>query len=259
MNKNLLFLATIALLIACGTDTRPAQQSAAPEVSFKTLNAPVPFAGNWISADYLQHLTQHQSPRKAQEGSEDCYIQIPGSTLQPATMVINFHEGLSDLVTVKQNDSYQLWEKQNDTLSRALYILEPVSNDTLKIGGKSFVKIKPVLKGQEPLILEEILFKGVYTSANGQRVEFKNNGEVSGLAKYKYYLPVIDYFDAGLQIDQVGLGETRDVLEYYGFKFKKNKLELYKIKCVTYDETDKRCVEVAFGQKAYELEKTSAE
>jgi len=256
MKRNLLFIVSIAFLFACGTDTKPAQQNAAPEVSFKTLNAPVPFAGNWISAEYLQNLTQHQSPRKAQEGSEDCYIQLPGSTLIPATMVINFHEGLSDLVTVKHSNTYQLWEKQNDTLSRALYILEPVSDDTLKIGGKQFVKINPVTDGQQPLILEEILFKGVYSSKSGERIEFKNNGEVSGLGKYKYYLPVIDYYDAGLQIDQVGLGETRDVLEYYGFKFKKNKLELYTIKCLTYDETDKRCVEVAFGQKAYELDKT---
>jgi hypothetical protein len=259
MKPSLLYILPLALLFACGTDTKPVQQSAAPEISFKTLNTPVPFAGNWISADYLQNLLDHQSPRKAQEGSEDCFIQLPGSTLQPATMVINFHEGLSDLVTVKHNDAYQLWEKQNDTLSRALYVLEPISADTLKIGGKSFVKIQPVTKGQEPLILEEILFKGVYTSKNGERVEFKNNGEISGLGQYKYYRPVIDYYDAGLQIDQVGLGETMDAVEYFGFKFKKNKLELYKIKCVTYDDTDKRCVEVAFGQKAYDLEKASTE
>jgi hypothetical protein len=249
-----LFL-VIASLSACGSDSKPAQQSAAPEISFKTLNTPVPFAGNWISADYLHHLTQHQSPRKAQEGSEDCYIELPGSSLLPTTMVINFHEGLSDLVTIKNGDMYQLWEKQNDTLSRALYTLEPVSGDTLKIGGKPFIKIYPATDGQQPLILEEILFKGTYQPKKGDRVEFKNNGEVSGLGIYKYYRPVIVYFDAGLQIDQVGLGETKESLDYFGFKFKKDKLELYSLKCNTFDKAENRCVEVTFGEKTHELQK----
>ena len=111
------------------------------------------------------------------------------------------------------------------------------------------------MSGDEPLILEEILFKGNYQTKKGQPVEFKKNGEVTGLGKYKYYVPMMDYFDAGRQIDQVGLGETRDKLDYFGFKFRKNGLDLFALKCKTFDEGEKRCVDVDFGNKIYDLEK----
>lgn len=260
MKHALLFLLAITIMLSCGTDAKPAQQeqAAAPATDFKSLSAPVPFAGNWISDNYLLDIQEHQSPRKAQENIEECFIRIPGSTLLPTTMVINFHEGLSDLVTVSNNGSYQLWEKQNDTLTRMRYTIETLSADKIKIGDKPFTRINIESSSEQPRILEEILFKGVYESKKGERVEFKNNGEVSGLGKYKYYTPIQDYFDAGLQIDQVGLGETKDQPTYFGFKFKKDKLELYTLKCLEYDEADKRCVEVTYGEKTYELHKTDA-
>lgn len=259
MKHILLCILAATTLLSCGSDTKPTQQSAAPAINFKTNSVPVPFAGSWISEDYLNKIREHQSPRKAQEGSEECFIQLPDNTLRPATMVINFHEGLSDLVTVSNNGAFQLWDKQGDTLSSPLYTIQALSADSIKIGDKLFIKINPSATNNEPRILEEILFKGIYTTKNGERVEFKSNGEVSGLGKYAYYEPVIDYFDAGLQVDQVGLGETADKLEYFGFKFKKNKLELYKLKCDAYDDIDKRCVEVSFGEKLYELQTSTAD
>lgn len=256
MIRSIFVVAIMFSLLACGTDTKPAQQSAAPAPDFKTYSAPLPFSGSWISASYLKSITDDQSPRKAQESIEECYIQLPANTLTPATMIINFHEGLSDLVTVINNGSYQLWEKQNDSLSRAVYTMEPISADSLKIGDKIFVRIHPDVSGIQPRILEEILFKGAYQSKEGDHVEFKNNGEVTGLGKYKYYEPVIDYFDAGLQIDQVALGENRDQMTHFGFKFKRDRLELYTLKCKEYDEVDKRCVDVDFGNKFIALQRT---
>ena len=256
MKHILLCILASATLISCGSDTKPAQQSEAPAINFKTNSVPVPFAGSWISEDYLNKIRENQSPRKAQEGSEECFIQIPDNTLRPATMVINFHEGLSDLVTVSNNGTFQLWDKQGDTLSSLLYTIQPLSADSIKIGDKLFIKINPAATNNDPRILEEILFKGTYSTKKGERIEFKANGEVSGLGKYKYYEPVIDYFDAGLQVDQVGLGETRDKLTNFGFKFRKNGLDLFELKCKTFDDKEKRCVEVDFGKKAFDLSKT---
>jgi len=257
MKHTILFALTTATLLSCGSDTKPAQQeqAAAPAIHFKTLSAPVPFAGYWISDVYLHDIQAHQSPRKAQQNIDECFIRIPENTLRPTTMVINFHEGYSDLVTVNNNGAFQLWEKQNDTLALLKYSIENISADKIKIGDKPFTRINIESTGDQPRILEEILFKGVYESKKGERVEFKNNGEVSGLGKYKYYTPVIDYFDAGLQIDQVGLGETKDNPTYFGFKFKKDKLDLYSLKCTEYDNVDKRCVEVSYGEKMHELRK----
>jgi hypothetical protein len=259
MKKYLFLVLTIATLFACGSDTKPVEQSAAPTINFKTNSVPVPFSGNWISDTYLRDILDHQSPRKAQETIEECYIQIPENTLRPTTMVINFHEGISDLVTVHNNGVFQLWEKQGDTLSNVKYTIQPLTPDSIKIDDKLFIKINSSPVGNEPRILEEILFKGTYNSKKGEKIEFKSNGEVTGLGQYKVYKPLTDYFDAGLQVDQVGLGETIDKLEYFGFKFKKNKLELYKLKCDEYDDIDKRCVEVSFGDKLYDLQKSSPE
>jgi hypothetical protein len=259
MKHLLLFTLVTIGLLSCGSDSKPTEQSTAPPISFKSTSVPVPFAGNWISGTYLSDIQERQSPRKAQETIEECYIELPDQTLRPATMVINFHEGISDLVMVNNNGVFQLWEKQGDTLSSVKYGIQTLSADSIIIGDKLFVKINSIRNGNEPRILEEILFKGTYSSKKGEQVEFKSNGEVRGLGKYKYYKPLLDYFDAGLQVDQVGLGETADKLEYFGFKFKKDRLELYKLKCDVYDDIDKRCVEVSFGEKLYELQKSSAE
>ena len=188
-------------LVACGTDNKPTQQSATPAPDFKTYSAPIPFSGSWISAIYLKDITDAQSPRKAQESIEECYIQLPSNTLTPATMIINFHEGLSDLVTVINNGSYQLWEKQNDSLSRAVYTIEPLSADSLKIGDKIFVRIHPDVSGIQPRILEEILFKGNYQSKEGE-------------AQYKDYA-----FGLGTQREHwaSGVADMQQTLEHPDF------------------------------------------
>ena len=70
---------------------------------------------------------------------------------------------------------------------------------------------------------------------------------------FKYYRPEIDYYDAGMDIDQVGLGNSQNELEWFGFKFKKDTLELYKLNCLTFDSAENRCVEVDYGQLSYKL------
>src|SRR5688572_16793838 len=136
MKYILLCILATATLLSCGSDTKPVEQSAAPVINFKTNSVPVPFGGNWISETYLNDIRDHQSPRKAQETIEECYIQLPENTLRPSTMVINFHEGISDLVTVNNNGVYQLWEKQGDSLSNLKYTIKPISKDTIKIDDK---------------------------------------------------------------------------------------------------------------------------
>ena len=123
MKHILLYILATATLLSCGSDTKPAEQITAPAINFKTNSVPVPFAGNWISETYLSDIKEHQSPRKAQENIEECYIQLPDNTLRPSTMVINFHEGISDLVTVNNNGVFQLWEKQVTLLKSMINFL----------------------------------------------------------------------------------------------------------------------------------------
>jgi hypothetical protein len=255
--SRLLVFVWMATLIACKSDPKTTVQSASATVDFKSLEAPVPYAGNWLSEDYLHQIQKHSSPRKAQEGSEDCYIHIPGKTLMPTSMAFNFHESGPELVVVSKDSAFQLWEKQADSLTRMAYALEIISADKIKLGPKTFIRIQPDAAPSEPRILEEILFKGNYELKNSQNVTFTPSGEVSGLGKYNYYKPVLDYFDEGLQVDQVGLGITRDQMEYFGFKFTGDNLDLFELKCKTYDDTGKRCVEVDFGKKVYSLQRAT--
>ena len=259
----MLTLLTVIAFLSCNSNSKPIAEttettdSAEAEVNFKSVSAPVPYSGSWISRDYLQNIRKDQSPRKAQETSEEVFITLPDNTLKPATMVYNFHEAMDNLVLVNRKGSFELWEKQNDSLTNAKYTIEKIADDTLKIGGKTFVKINPDVSGDQPRILESILFTGKYTNKKGEPVEFKPNGEVSGLGKYHYYLPVIDYFDAGLQVDQVGLGITREKMDYFSFKFHKDQFDIYTLKCKEVDPVDKRCVDVTFGTKVYELQKSN--
>ncbi len=253
MSRKLIVYFLPLILVSCGADPKTPTETNTSAMDSKSVQAAVPYTGQWISAEYLDKIQKHKSPRQAQEGSKDCFIQIPASTLVPTFMVHNFHEAGPDLVVIKEKDSYQLWEKQLEGLTKMAYTMTLVSNDTLRLGEKNFVRIHPSVQEKEARILEEILFRGVYTMEDGQKVEFKNNGEIQGWDRYTRYTPVIDYFDAGLQIDQLGLGNSNEKLDYFGFKFKNNTLILYDIKCKTFDRQENRCVEVDFGKEAYEL------
>jgi hypothetical protein len=256
--KSIPALLVIVLLAACnqGTKTETEKEKAETSVNFKSTASPSPYAGNWVSEPYLKSILSDQSPRKAQEGSEEVFIRLPGTTQKTATMIYNFHEAVGDLVLVNHDGTFELWEKQNDTLHKSVYTITRIADDTIRIGEKRFVKIQADDAGDQSRILEAVLFSGQYTDKKGGMVEFKTNGEVTGLADFKYYQPVLDYFDAGLQVDQVGLGQTQDKMEYFGFKFQKEKLDIYKLKCKQADPVDNRCLDVAFGDKLFELKRT---
>ena len=257
MFKVFILTITLTALISCRSEQKPTTETSSTpkKLDFKEIKAPIPFAGTYLNETYLTKIRDQKSPRKAQEGIEECFIRIPDNTLTPTSMIVNFHETLTDLIPLNHDGTYELWEQQNDSLTKARYTIALISEDKIKIGTTTFIRINTDNAGNQPRILEEILFKGTYELKKGEKVEFKKNGEVTGLGKYKYYAPLIDYFDAGLDIDQVGLGETRDKLTNFGFKFRKNGLDLFELKCKTFDDKEKRCVEVDYGRKAFDLSK----
>ncbi len=253
MTRFLLSIIILITLVACRPDSKNTQHTATATPDITTPPLPIPFAGDWISEDYLIQLHKHKSPRKAQDGSEECFITIPTHTRQTTTMIYNFHESGPELETVKTTDQFQLWEKHQDSLTQLVYTIREIAPDTIQLGHKRYVRIRLARDTHSSRILEEILFKGTYKTPDGKHVEFKNNGQVTGLSTFHHYVPLIDYFDAGLQVDQVALIATGDQREYFGFKFKKNVLELYALKCKTYDESEKRCIDVDYGPLQYKL------
>lgn len=240
---------TIAVLISCTSTERKTEQKSA--TNFKSKDTLISFTGHWLSKDYLESINNFKSPKKAQDNSE--YIYIPERTLKQTIMISNFHEGGTALTVLSNAEQFELWEVLEDSLAQLIDKIKIIDNNNIKIGTRFFVKINPIKSNNGSLILGEILFKGIYTNSTGTRIEFKNDGHVSGLDNFKVYDPTIDYFDAGMQVDQIGLGDNKKDLEYFGFKFNNDTLELYKLNCLTFDSTDNMCIEVDFGELIHKL------
>ena len=249
--QNILIILTAGLLFSCSSNDSQQNGMTSTSTDVKTLDTTVSFSGSWLSENYYNSIRAFQSPRKAQDSSE--FIVIPDRTLKQTMMIYNFHEGSAVLKILKNKDSYEMWEVQNDSLIRRLYAVEIISPTKIKLENQVFEKISPLTNQDNHQILEEILFKGHYTNADGKDIEFKSNGQLIGLGNVHFYEPVIDYFDAGLQVDQIGLGNSKKDLDRYGFKFRKDTLELYKLNCLTFDRTENRCVDVTFGRLAFKL------
>ncbi|MCK6649455.1 MAG: hypothetical protein L6Q66_07355 [Bacteroidia bacterium] len=247
--KSIILTLIIGFFCSCSSTNSNTEQISA--TNFKTKDTAISFTGYWLSKDYFESIKKIKSPKNAQDNSE--FIFIPSRTLKQTMMISNFHEGGPTLTILSNGNQYELWEIQEDTLKQQLNIIEIINETNIKIGDCYFVKINPLQSGNSARILEEILFKGIYTNASGGKIEFKNNGQVIGLENFKVFEPVIDYIDAGMQVDQLGLGQNKNEFEYFGFKFKKDTLELFKLICLTFDSINNRCVEVELGELRYKL------
>jgi hypothetical protein len=242
------------LLAACKHEAKVETQPEPPKPV--VINDAIPFAGDWLNEKYYTLIQNKRSPRDAQEKVENVFIQIPGHMRDTTRMVYGFHESGPDIMVVKKKDQYELWEVQGDSLDKKAWTAQVIDPDHLQLGDDHFVRIHSAHGAyNEALILEEILFKGHYKLKGGGDVEFTNTGKVTGLGKYKYYKVLTDYLDAGLDVDQVWLGETRDHMDYYGFKSNNKSLRIFNLKCLDYNKEDKRCERVKFGKEAYMLMK----
>ncbi len=249
--KIAILIIVAGLIFSCGSNKKKQDAAIISTEDYKKLDTVLYFSGYWLSEDYFNSIQEFHSPRRAQDGSQ--FIVIPNNTLQQTIMIYNFHEGGSFLKLLKNEENYEVWEVQDDSLTQMLYLVEFVSPEKIKLGDKTFVKISHQTDQDNHQILEEILFKGEYVNSEGKSIEFKPNGRLVGLENFTYYQPAIDYFDAGMQVDQIGLGNSQKDLEWYGFKFNSDTLEIYRLNCLTFDSTMNSCVEVNFGQLKYKF------
>ena len=217
------------------------------KVDFKKLE----IAGCWVNEKYYKQLASSKSPKKAQYGAK--MIILPENINTTTMMIENFHEGGENLKIVSKDNYYELWEYENNKFTKKYATIKVISPGKIKVGSVPYVLINPAIVSNSPLILEEILFRGWYTNEKNDLIEFKNNGELRGMGKNKYYEPIIDYFDTGLDVDQVGIGTSKKDMKWYGFKFSGDTLLLYNLRCINFDAAYNTCAEVAFGDLAYKM------
>lgn len=233
-------------------------------VDNENIDTIIPISGCWISEDYVNSLKEYKSPKKAQDNS--ILIIIPESISENVTIMYDFHDDFDYFKIVRNNNKYEIWENLNEQMPILLYSIKVISESKIVIGETVFTRINPVrvedflhigLKS-ELLVQEEILFKGVYLSSQGNKVVFKNNGQIEGLDGFSYYKPESDYYDQGMQIDQLILVKSASLnnwqdIEYYGFKFNHDTLKLYKLNCIEFDSLSQHCALVELGKLEYTL------
>ncbi len=255
MLRSILFAFSLLIVFGCTNDPRQSDKALESTPDVKKGEQQIPLAGNWLNENYYNSIIEDKSPKRAQKICEFCFIKIPANTSQSSQILLNFHEAITDVSLVTKNGQYQLWENQDGNPVRLIDSITMKTNNKIKIGDDYFIKINAMAEDLPYKVLEQILFKGTYLTEEGTYIGFTKTGEISGLANYKYYAPVIDYNDIGLDVDQIKLGKTKAQMETFAFKYKKNNLQLYTVKCKSRDASG-ICVEVGFGEQKYFLKKS---
>jgi hypothetical protein len=267
MKAKILFIILIIGLLTAGiSGCRILNNTSTSEVDIKEKKSRIPIAGCWVSENYFNSIKYFKSPKKAQGNS--LLIIIPQWTNEKATIMYDFHDDFDYFTIVENQNMYEIWEKHVNLKTNLYSIIEVISSTKIKIGEFVLIKINPIIVKDyfhqglksEILIQEELLFKGNYLTSEGKEVEFKNNGQLKGLDGFYFYAPNNDYYDEGMQVDKMILVKSKKDfgwkdLEFYGFKFNTDTLEIYKLNCIVYDSTSQNCAEVEFGELKYRLER----
>jgi len=244
--RKTIIVGIFGLLCSCSFNKKPHENDNSK--SYEKLDTIVPFSGFWLNENYIETVLRTRSPRQSQNENANSII-IPKRTLEVTSIFGALHDGAADMIVVKKPDKYQFYYKYDDTIWDVAYDIKLISKEKIKIGRDTYKK------ATENFFLEDLLFKGHYSSDKGANIEFTGNGKVKGLDNYKSYGVVSDYIDEGSDVDQVFLWNDDKHRDEFGFKFVGDSLFIYKIKCLEYDSVAKMCAKVDFGQLTYKLRK----
>ena len=240
-------LLTCSILFACNsTNPKPSAPIASHVINFKTLDTVVPFAGFWLNEKYVKKIGRTKSPRECQDISETC-LWIPARTLQSSSISSDLHEGGVEMVLVKKDNTFQLYNKDGDTISNFAYDIQVITPEKLKIGKNTFIKTNEHF-------LADILFSGEYRDSLNNIVQFLKDGHIKGLGAYAVYDPWYDYVtEPDVDADQVDMGHDSIHTENFGYRFKQDTLLIYNLNCLEYDSSAHYCNEAALGDIKYKL------
>jgi hypothetical protein len=214
-------------------------------------DAPIPFAGLWVSEPYVNGVRQGKPLRELQ-GSETSCIVIPARTLQHTIWIYGFHEGGGGVVFVKKGDDYFTYTLYN---GKCADTLQTLADGRLRIGHSNYIRIGEKDSTVYDMgVLEQLLFAGRYLRSNaGDTAVFSKNGKIEGLDSLGWYEPVIDYIGDPTSVDRIRVGRDKKHLNDYAFRIVGDTLMIYAIDCLQY--ADKDCVSDTLGRRMYALPK----
>jgi hypothetical protein len=239
-------LLTCSILFACNSTNQTPNKPIALHADFKKVDTVVPFAGFWLNEKYVKKIGQTKSPRQCQDVSETC-LWIPARTLQGSSISSDLHEGGVEMVLVKKDNTFQLYNTDGDTISNFAYDIQVITPKKLKIGKNTFVKTNEHF-------LADILFSGEYRDSLNNLVQFSKDGHIKGLDKYVVYDPWYDYAtEPDVDADQLDLGQDSAHTEHFGYRFRQDTLLIYNLNCQEYDSLAHDCAQPVLGDVKYKL------
>lgn len=251
-------LLSITILLSCNDkpkETRDAPVEKKTETTVKKTKITEPvkqittdFGGIWVNKKYVDKLLSTKSPKKSQDVVPITMMVLPKVINKEATIIYGFHEGAKGKV-VKSKEGYEIQSNESEEPAQPFKL----ENNRIKTKKDEFIRIKDYSEKNNYKIAEQLLFVGKY-DLDGKTIEFTADGKVKGLDNFSYYSVLIDYYDSGMQVDQLRLGKSFDNSKLYGFDFKRDHLIIYDLKCAKKSENG-LCEVVKFGKKLYKLRK----
>lgn len=255
----LLPLIVFAILAACNNESPKASvndslspAATSPVNDFKKLDTALYFAGLWVNEQYVHDVTRTRKPSEVEVPENACII-MPVRTRKETSLILGFHEG-QEVVILKNGDKYEIWDK---TIENKLQDIEILSDAKLKLGYDTFVKLKSgdLSAEKNPYnIVDILLFAGKYRDEHGTVVEFSTDGKVKGIPGINVYEAWLDYATSEAVTDQLSMGASHETVKDYAFRFDKDKLTIFHMKCKSMGQ-DSTCMEYAVGDRYMTLTK----
>lgn len=249
--KTVILATVVTLMLLSCSHTSPTKNTT--DKKGITKNGLIQFSGHWIDKTYYTKLLKDKSPKDIQDNA--LYLIIPEDTAKKAMVIFNFHEGNPDIKINKKGNDFFLETSFDESKENSSSKIIVISNQELRIGYKSFIKVNPYApKDEDPYILEELLFKGKYQTLDGKTVVLTREGIISGLDQFKHYKPIIDYMNEGMEVNQIIIKDknTKTGDNIYGFGFDQDTLIIYKLIRPTNDAADDYSP-TRFGSPVYKL------
>ena len=231
--KTLISILTTLTLLSCNPPAADHEAQVELSITDTLVFESVPYehGGNWVNKKYVDKLLLTKSPKASQEAVLLTMVTLPRETEQEAMLIWSFHEG-GNYILRRINNQFGLAGRDSRDLRYEL----SVENDILTLDSNQFIQIHDHEERHDYDIAEQLLFAGNY-DLSGKEVEFTADGQIIGLDTITYYSVLIDYWDAGLQVDQIVLGANSDDSKLYGFKFSHDTLSIYQLNCLEKQET----------------------
>jgi hypothetical protein len=239
---------------------------ATEELVDEKIEVPKSLYGYYINVAYLESLRSTKSAKESQEVSSLSIVEVLRKEEQAYLRTIwNLHEGGDNqpIYMETHQKGHVISSYDNEKLFDLR--IKPNGNIVVSQGANIYE-----LERFEPTSIEwgfdvassivnQTLFEGQYQFGS-KTVNLTRDGKVTGIDSIAAYYVNTDYIDAGMGFDKVYLSmkgkKYKGFGDEYGFEFRKDTLEIFRLNCLQYSSNDDDvCEDHSRGETVYLLVK----